>query len=319
MAPLVQKRVESILTQVRQVMVGKETVLRFVAAGMITEGCHILFEDMPGLAKSVLASTVSRASGCEFRRIQFTPDLLPGDITGTFIYNQTEGTFVLRKGPIFCNFLLADEINRASPKTQSALLEAMGEKQVSIEGATHSLAVPFMVMATQNPVEQEGTYPLPEAQLDRFMLKLSMGYPNKEEEMEILLRRAQRGKDAFDVKPVASPELLQSMAKIVEHVRVEKPIYAYIAEIVDRTRKHADLQAGSSPRGSLALFKLARSWAAVQGRPYVTADDVRELVTPVLAHRLILTPQARLARRKGEDVLKEILAATPVPKFTVPA
>ena len=315
----VQRTTEAVLDQVRQVIVGKHQVLKYVAAGMVTEGCHILFEDMPGLAKSVMASAVSQAAGCDFRRIQFTPDLLPGDITGTSMYSQATGEFTFRQGPIFCNFLLADEINRASPKTQSALLEAMAEKQVSVEGQTMRLPVPFMVLATQNPVEQEGTYPLPEAQLDRFMLKLSMGYPSKAEEKEILMRRAKRGKDAFEVKPVASPEVLHQMAKAVEHVVVSDAVYDYVTEIIDRTRTHKDLHAGSSPRGSLALFKLSRSWAAINGRAYVTADDVRDLAIPVLAHRIIVKPEARLAGRTGTDVMKEIITQTPIPKFTVPA
>ncbi|HWH08485.1 MAG TPA: MoxR family ATPase [Candidatus Thermoplasmatota archaeon] len=315
----VQRTTEAILDQVRQVIVGKHQVLKYVAAGMVTEGCHILFEDMPGLAKSVMASAVSQAAGCDFRRIQFTPDLLPGDITGTSMYSQATGEFSFRQGPIFCNFLLADEINRASPKTQSALLEAMAEKQVSVEGQTMRLPVPFMVLATQNPVEQEGTYPLPEAQLDRFMLKLSMGYPSKAEEKEILQRRAKRGKDSFEVRPVASPDVLHAMAKAVEHVLVSDAVYDYVTEIIDRTRTHKELHAGSSPRGSLALFKLSRSWAAINGRAYVTADDVRELAIPVLAHRIIVKAEARLAGRTGTDVMKDILAQTPIPKFTVPA
>ncbi len=314
---LVQRTVEGILGQVRQVIVGKHQVLRYVAAGIVTEGCHILFEDMPGLAKSVMANAVSQAAGCEFRRIQFTPDLLPGDITGTSIYSAQEGKFSFRAGPIFCNFLLADEINRASPKTQSALLEAMAEKQVSVEGTTMRLPVPFMVLATQNPVEQEGTYPLPEAQLDRFMLKLSMGYPSRDEEKEILMRRAKRGKDSFEVKPVSSPEQLKQMAAIVEQIHVSPAIYDYIADIIDKTRTHPDLHAGASPRGSLALFKLSRSWAAIHGRTYVTADDVRDLIMPVLAHRVILRPEARLAGKNGSSVMRDIIESTPVPKFTV--
>jgi MoxR-like ATPase len=314
----VRKVVDGILGQVRNVIVGKQHVLKLVAAGMITEGCHILFEDMPGLAKSVMASAVSQASGCEFRRIQFTPDLLPGDITGTSMYNAKEGSFTFRPGPVFCNFLLADEINRASPKTQSALLEAMAEKQVSIEGTTHRLQAPFMVLATQNPVEQEGTYPLPEAQLDRFMMKLSMGYPSKDEEKEILMRRAKRGKDSFEVRAVASPDVLREIAHAVESIHVSSAIFEYISEVVDRTRHHPDIQAGASPRGSLALFKLSRSWAALHGRAYVTADDVRELAIPVLAHRLILKPEARLAGRTTRAVVEDILANAPVPKFTVP-
>ena len=302
--------------QVRRVIVGKKGLLDLVLAGLITEGCHILFEDMPGLAKSVLASAMAQASGCEYRRVQFTPDLLPGDITGTYIYEQQKNEFSLRPGPIFCNILLADEINRASPKTQSALLEAMAEKQVSIEGTTHRLAAPFMVFATQNPVEQEGTYPLPEAQLDRFMLKLSMGYPTRDEEKEILKRRAKRGKDAFEVRPVSSPEAIRAMAQLAERVYVSEPIFDYITDIIDRTRHHPNLHAGSSPRGSLALFKISRSWAALHGRRYVTPDDVHALSIPVLAHRLILKPEARLAGKTAKDVMTDILAQTPVPKFT---
>jgi MoxR-like ATPase len=284
---------------------------------MVTEGCHILFEDMPGLAKSVMASAFARASGCEFRRVQFTPDLLPGDITGTYIFNQQNQDFVLRPGPIFANVLLADEINRASPKTQSALLEAMAEKQVSIEGVTHRLPAPFMVLATQNPVEQEGTYPLPEAQLDRFMLKLSMGYPTRAEEQEILLRRTQRGKDGFDVSAVSSPEAMAALARAVESVYLAPAMFEYITEIIARTREHPEVLAGSSPRGSLALLKLSRSWAALHGRHYVTPDDIKELAGPVLAHRIILRPEARLQGLAGTAVIARILQETPVPKFTV--
>lgn len=312
---MVQRTMNAVMDRVKQVIVGKEKALRLVSAGMVTEGCHILFEDMPGLAKSVMASAFARASGCEFRRVQFTPDLLPGDITGTYIYNQQSHEFMLRPGPIFSNILLADEINRASPKTQSALLEAMAEKQVSIEGATHRLPNPFMVLATQNPVEQEGTYPLPEAQLDRFMLKLSMGYPTRAEEQEILVRRTKRGKDSFDVTAVSSPEDLAKLAAAVESVYVSTPIFEYITDIISRTREHPAIHAGSSPRGSLAMLKLSRSWAAVNGRNYVTPEDVKELAGPVLAHRLILRPEARFGGKTGMDVVSEILKDAPVPKF----
>jgi MoxR-like ATPase len=312
----VQRTMDTIIGGVQKVIVGKEKNLRLVAAGMVTEGCHILFEDMPGLAKSVMASAFAKASGCEFRRVQFTPDLLPGDITGTYIFNQQSHEFSLRAGPIFSNILLADEINRASPKTQSALLEAMAEKQVSIEGTTHRLPNPFMVLATQNPVEQEGTYPLPEAQLDRFTLKLSMGYPTKAEEREILVRRTKRGKDSFDITAVSSPETLAKLATAVEMVHVAPAIFDYITEIVDRTREHPQLLAGSSPRGSLALLKLARSWAALHGRAYVTPADIKELAGPVLAHRIIVRPEARFAGASGVGIVAGILNETPVPKFT---
>ncbi|MBI2078466.1 MAG: MoxR family ATPase [Euryarchaeota archaeon] len=294
----VREPITHLLEEVSKVIVGKRQVLDLVAAAILTEGAHILFEDMPGLAKSVMASTFARASGTTFKRVQFTPDLLPADITGTYILDQKQGTFKFHEGPIFTNFLLADEINRASPKTQSALLEAMAEKQ-----------------ATQNPVEQEGTYALPEAQLDRFMIKTTVGYPSASEEEEILNRRNSRMKDDFDVRPATTPEKLVSLQRTVEYVRVEPVLVRYVASLVTATRHHPDLLAGASPRGSLALLKLAKARAALQGRNFVVPDDIRFLIRPVLAHRLILRPEPRIRGVKTEQVLDEISRSVPVPKL----
>ena len=300
--------------EVGRVIVGKKDQLKLVVLAIFTEGSHVLLEDMPGLGKSVLAAALARASGCDFKRVQFTPDLLPSDINGTFILNQKTHEFDFRAGPIFTNYLLADEINRASPKTQSAMLEAMAEKQVTVEGHTHRLPKPFVVMATQNPVEQAGTYPLPEAQMDRFAMKLSMGYPSLEEEAEIILRRMRRGKDDFDVKAVSNAETIVAMQKAIEHVHVHDELVRYIAAIIDATRKHPMLVAGSSPRGTQALFKLSRAWAALQGRDYVVPDDIKKLVVPVLAHRVILKPEPRIKGIKPEQIMQQIIDAVPVPK-----
>lgn len=303
-----------LIDEVGRVIVGKRDQLKLVVLAIYTEGSHVLLEDMPGLGKSVLAAALARASGCDFKRVQFTPDLLPSDINGTFILNQRTHEFDFRPGPIFTNYLLADEINRASPKTQSAMLEAMAEKQVTVEGYTQRLPKPFVVFATQNPVEQAGTYPLPEAQMDRFSMKLSMGYPSLEDEAEILVRRAKRGKDDFDVKAVSNAESIVAMQKAIEHVYVSDELIRYIASIVDATRKHPQLLAGSSPRGSQALFKLARGWAALSGRDYVVPDDIKKLVVPVLAHRVILKPEPRIKGVRPEQVMENILASVPVPK-----
>lgn len=306
--------VELLRQETGKVIVGKQGIIEQLIIASLTEGAHILFEDMPGLAKSVLAATYSKAAGCTFHRIQFTPDLLPTDITGGHIFNRKSNEFEFRRGPLFTNFLLADEINRASPKTQSALLEAMAEKQVSVEGITHELKPPFMVLATQNPVEQEGTYPLPEAQMDRFAMRLSMGYPSKDEEREIMDRRLGRGHDAFDTKPVISQDVLLRMQRFVENIHVDPALIDYIARIVDGTRHHPDLLAGSSPRGSLMLVKMARSRAVVKGRDFVIPDDVRALAVPVLAHRTILTVDARVRGRRQEEVIENIVQQVPVPR-----
>ncbi|HVL87000.1 MAG TPA: MoxR family ATPase [Candidatus Thermoplasmatota archaeon] len=302
-----------LIEEVAKVIVGKPHVLELVTVDVLTAG-NILFEDFPGLAKSLMASTFSRASGSDFKRIQFTPDLLPADITGIYMYNQRTGEFEFRPGPVFTNFLLADEINRAPPKTQSALLETMQERQVTVEGNTHALAKPYIVLATQNPVEQEGTYPLPEAQMDRFLMKMSVGYPSRKEEVEILRRRMVRKKDDVDVKAVTTPEEIVKMQKIVEEIHTDDGIMEYIGEIVSRTREDPRMEVGSSPRGSLALFKASRSYAAVQGRDYVVPDDVKRILMPSMAHRMILKPEPKLKGVKTEDVLKKIIDEVPVPK-----
>lgn len=310
--------VTRLLDEVGKVIVGKRTVIEKLVITALTEGAHILFEDVPGLAKSVMASTFSKAAGCTFHRIQFTPDLLPTDITGGHIFNRKTNEFDFRPGPIFTNFLLADEINRASPKTQSALLEAMAEKQVSIEGVTHQLAAPFTVLATMNPVEQEGTYNLPEAQMDRFAMRLSVGYPNKAEEIEIMARRLTRKKDGFDVRPVIDRDRLLAMQKSIEDIVVSPHILDYIASLVDESRRSPLLSAGASPRGSLALVKMARARAAIKGRNYVLPDDVQAIAVDVLAHRVILTTDARVQGISDRTVIEELLQKVPVPRPTRP-
>lgn len=301
-----------LVNEVAKVIVGKKEVMELVLIDVLSEG-NILFEDYPGLAKTVMASTFARASGCVFKRIQFTPDVLPADITGSMVYDQKAGEFEFRPGPVFTNFLLADEINRAPPKSQSALLEAMAEKQVSVEGTTHKLDKPYIVMATQNPVEQEGTYPLPEAQMDRFLMKLSVGYPNKAEEQEIGRRRIQRRKDDFDVTQVTSPQAIQGMQGVCERLQFHDAVLEYIASIVVNTRNHEQIKVGSSPRGTLALIKASRAAAALKGRHYVTPDDVRRVAKPIIAHRLILEQEAKFSGVTGESLVDEILQQTPAP------
>ncbi len=313
-AEIVGRTGTALTDEVAKVIVGKKDVLKLVVLAIFTEGAHVLLEDMPGLGKSVLAATLARASGCDFKRVQFTPDLLPSDINGTFILNQRTHEFDFRPGPIFTNYLLADEINRASPKTQSALLEAMAEKQVTVEGYTQKLPKPFVVFATQNPIEQAGTYPLPEAQMDRFMMKLSMGYPTLDEEAEILSRRMKRGKDDFDVRSVTTAEEIVKMQKAIEQVYISDELIHYCAAIITGTRTHPQLVAGASPRGSLAIFKGARAWAALSGRDYVVPDDIKKLAKPSLTHRVILKPEPRIKGVKPDQLIDEIMSKVPVPK-----
>jgi MoxR-like ATPase len=279
-------------------------------------GGHVLFEDFPGLGKTLIARSFATALGLGFKRIQFTPDLLPGDITGGYVFNRTKNTFELRKGPVFTNILLADEINRASPKTQSALLEAMQEGQVTIEGESLPLPEPFIVLATQNPIEYEGTFPLPEAQLDRFMLKLSVGYPNMEEEKEILRRRRTRMQDEVALSQVMKPKQLSALREVVETVHVEADIEDYIAALVHATRGDRRVAVGASPRGSLAFLKLARANAALEGRDYVIPDDVKRYAVAVLGHRLILQPEYWMSQSVNGEVIHDVLAKTPVPVIT---
>ena len=308
----VANSVKAILGEVSKAIIGKHEVMTKVAIGILANG-HILFEDFPGLAKTLMAMTFADCLGCTFKRIQFTPDLLPTDITGTYIYDEKDNEFKFRPGPIFTNILLADEINRAPPKTQAALLEAMQERQVSIEGVTHRLPRPFIVLATQNPIEQEGTYPLPEAQIDRFMMKMSVGYPNRADEKEILIRRELRRKDEVDVEVVSSPEKIIQMQTIIEKVHVDPAIMTYMVEIVTRTREDPRVLVGASPRGSLALFKLSRSRAVIFGRDYIIPDDIKAIAHAGLHHRLILKPEPRIRGVLAQDILNKILAEVPVP------
>lgn len=304
---------ELIIDAVSQVIVGKRQVLEKILCGILARG-HILFEDYPGLAKTMMARCFSDVLGCHFKRIQFTPDLLPADITGTYVFNQKEMSFDLRKGPIFTNILLTDEINRAPPKTQAALLEAMQEYQVTLEGDTYPLQEPFLVMATQNPIEYEGTYPLPEAQLDRFLMKLQVGYPSKAEEIEILERRKERKTDEFSLKQIVNSKKVIEMQKACEDVYVHEDIQKYIVDIVHSTRITPSIEVGGSPRASLALFKLARARSAFHGRDFVIPDDVKEMVIPVLTHRIILKPEVWYTKVTERMVLDSILEKVPVPK-----
>jgi MoxR-like ATPase len=305
-----------VVQEVEKAVVGKRDVLNLMMAAFLSSGGHILLEDYPGLAKTLIANSFARALGMEFKRIQFTPDLLPGDITGGYVFESEHNRFMLRKGPIFAHILLADEINRASPKTQSALLEAMQEYQVTLEGETLALPEPFIVIATQNPIEYEGTFPLPEAQLDRFMVKLSIGYPSPEEEDEILKRRAERKKDIVPLQAIISPEIFQEMRASVEEVFVEPDVRRYMVDLAVRSRTHRQVAVGVSPRGSLALLKLTRAWAAIQGRNYVVPDDIKLFIQPALAHRILLDPSLWDIKKSENTVIKEIsqLVAVPVLK-----
>ena len=303
---------DQIIRQVERAIVGKRPLLQKVMAAILAGG-HVLLEDYPGLAKTLIANSFATALGLDFKRIQFTPDLLPGDITGGYIYNRAQSSFELRKGPLFANIILADEINRASPKTQSALLEAMQECQVTLEGETMGLPSPFIVIATQNPIEYEGTFPLPEAQLDRFLVKLPVGYPSPEEEQEILKRRRERRGDEFDLEQVSNAKDLLTMRQAVEEVHVNPDIERYIVALTTESRRARQVAVGASPRGSLALLKLARAWAVLQGRDYVIPDDVKLFVKPALVHRLILEPDFWMKRHAAEEVLADIIQLVPVP------
>jgi len=303
---------DRVIQEVSRAIVGKEDLLKQIMA-VILAGGHILLEDYPGLAKTLIANSFATALGMTFKRIQFTPDLLPGDITGGYIFNRAENQFVLRQGPIFTNVLLADEINRASPRTQSALLEAMQEYQVTLEGETLKLPDPFIVIATQNPIEYEGTFPLPEAQLDRFLVKLAVGYPTVDEEREILRRRRERRQDAFSLSPVIDAQGLLEMRAAIEDVYLQEDIERYIVQLVDHTRTHRQVVVGASPRGSLALLKLTRAWAAMQGRDYVLPDDIKSFILPALHHRLVLEPDLWTTPKAADRVLAEVIQAVPVP------
>ena len=303
---------KQVIGEVERAVVGKRGLLEMMMASVLAGG-HILLEDFPGLGKTLIARSFAKALGLEFKRIQFTPDLLPGDITGGYIFNRTRNKFELRKGPIFANIVLADEINRASPKTQSALLEAMQEGQVTIEGTSLPLPEPFLVLATQNPIEYEGTFPLPEAQLDRFMLKLTVGYPNLEEEKLILRRRRERQQDEVILREITKAKQLLEFRAVVETVHVNADLENYIASLVHATRTDRRVAVGASPRASLAFLKIARANAALDGRDFIIPDDIKRYAMPVLSHRLILQPEHWMARTVTDDVIRDSVEKTPVP------
>ena len=301
-----------VIAEIERAVVGKRSLLEMVMAAALAGG-HVLFEDFPGLGKTLIARSFSITLGLDFKRIQFTPDLLPSDITGGYIFNRDKNKFELRRGPVFTNIILADEINRASPKTQSALLEAMQERQVTLEGESFPLPEPFLVLATQNPIEYEGTFPLPEAQLDRFLLKLTVGYPNMEEEKEILRRRRERMRDEVMLIQILEPGQLSALRDTVETIHVDADIERYIATLIHTTRQDRRVSVGASPRGSLAFLKLARACAAIEGRDYVLPDDVKRFAVPVLSHRLILQPEYWMSQSVAGEVIRDVLEKTPVP------
>jgi MoxR-like ATPase len=303
----------SILDEVERAVVGKRQALELVMLGILSDG-HVLIEDFPGLAKTLIARSFAQVLRLDFKRIQFTPDLMPSDVTGSAIFSPKTSEFEFRPGPIFANLLLADEINRAPAKTQAALLEAMQERQVTVDGTPHELQPPFTVLATQNPIEFEGTYPLPEAQLDRFLLRLGVGYPTREQEWEVLERRlAQRGDDV-SLEPRANADDLLAMRQAIERVHVDASVGRYMVDVVTATRESTRVQVGASPRGSLALLKLARSRAALQRRDFVVPEDVKAVAIPALAHRLTLRPELWVQRVRGEDVVQACLDSVPTPR-----
>ncbi len=310
--PDVGRNCASILDEVERAVVGKRDALELLLLGLLADG-HVLIEDYPGLAKTLMARSFAHATSLHFSRIQFTPDLMPSDVTGSAIYNQRDASFEFRPGPIFANLLLADEINRAPPKTQAALLEAMQERQVTTEGVTRLLAAPFLVIATQNPIEYEGTYPLPEAQLDRFLLRMPVGYPAREDEWQVLVDRAERRTDEVLLSPVVDRPTLLEMQAACERVYVSEPVGLYMVDVVTATRNAPSIQVGASPRGSLALLKLSRCRAALDGRDYVTPDDVKAVAVPALAHRLTLRPELWVQRVSADDVVRSRLDTVPTP------
>lgn len=303
--------VERVMFNVEQVIVGKHRAVELVLIALLCKG-HVLLEDVPGTGKTVLAKSIARSIGCSFKRIQFTPDLLPSDVTGISMFNQQNQRFEFRPGPIFAQIVLADEINRATPRAQSALLEAMEEQQITVDGTTYELPHPFIVLATQNPIEYEGTFPLPEAQLDRFLLRIHLGYPDKHDEIAILKRQRQAHPLDMLNRVIDSETLLQMQAAIKD-VHINELIEEYIVALVAATRQHEDIYLGASTRGSLGLYRGAQARAAIQGRDYVIPDDVKELAEPVLGHRLIINPSARIRNVTARALIYEILNAVPVP------
>jgi MoxR-like ATPase len=307
----VQNFAERIIANIERVIIGKRSTIELAVAGLLCQG-HLLIEDVPGVGKTMLARSLARSLGCSFSRIQFTPDMLPSDVTGVSIFNQVSREFEFRQGPIMAQVVLADEINRATPKTQAALLEAMEERTVTVDGVTHKLPQPFMVLATQNPIEYEGTFPLPEAQVDRFMMRLRLGYPTAIDEVRVLER--QQFKHPFnDLGQVVSLEELLAAQEAVKEIYVSPSLKRYIVDLNHQTREHAEVYLGSSPRGSLALYRTAQARAAMDGREYVLPDDIKALAIPTMAHRVILGPGARLRDLNAQQVVEEILRGVPVP------
>jgi MoxR-like ATPase len=300
-----------LVANMEKVIIGKRSQLALALAAYFCEG-HILLEDVPGVAKTMFARALARSVGCAFKRLQCTPDLLPTDVTGVSVFNQKSGEFEFRPGPVFAQTLLADEINRATPRTQAALLEAMGERRVSADGQTYVLKPPFLVIATQNPVDQEGTFPLPEAQLDRFLIRLSLGYPSFEEESK-MLTRLQKGHPIDDLQPVVKAEDVLACQEAIREIHVDDKIKKYVLEIVHASREHEDILLGGSPRASIALFRTAQSLAAISGRDFALPDDVKKMAMPILAHRLILKPESRLRKRTPAAVVKDLVDDAKVP------
>ena len=308
----VAERAAAVLDEVERAVVGKRPALELALCALLADG-HVLIEDYPGLAKTLIARSLATATGTRFSRVQFTPDLMPSDVTGASIFDQRTAEFDFRPGPVFTNVLLADEINRAPPKTQAALLEAMQERQVTTEDRTRPLERPFLVLATQNPIEYEGTYPLPEAQLDRFLIRMRVGYPSPEAEWEILAQRLDRRHDDAELRPVVNRDELVAMQRAVEDVHVSESVGRYVVALVGATRESASVEVGASPRGTLAVMKLARVKALLDGRDFATPDDVKSVAVPALAHRLALRPELWVQRVQPEDVVRELLSSVPVP------
>lgn len=307
----VKQVADRIVANVEEVIIGKRKAVELVLIALLCKG-HVLLEDVPGTGKTMLAKTIARSIGCSFKRIQFTPDLLPSDVTGISIFNQQTREFEFRPGPVIAQIVLADEINRATPKTQSALLEAMEERQVTVDGTTHMLPQPFIVLATQNPIEYEGTFPLPEAQLDRFLLRVHLGYAEKFDEI-MILRRQRQAHPIDSVAQVVSAEALLDLQERIKEIYLDELIEEYIVSLVTATRHHEDVYLGASARGSLALYRTAQARAAIEGRDYVIPDDVKALAEPVLGHRLIISPAARIRNVTAPTVMGDILSAVPVP------
>jgi MoxR-like ATPase len=308
----VASRADRVLDEIERAVIGKRPALELALCSLLADG-HVLIEDYPGLAKTLIARSFATVTGTGFSRVQFTPDLMPSDVTGASIFNQRTAEFEFRPGPVFTNVLLADEINRAPPKTQAALLEAMAERQVTIDERTRPLERPFLVLATQNPIEYEGTYPLPEAQLDRFLIRMQVGYPSAEDEWDMLERRLERREDEAVLRAVVDRGELIAMQRAIEDVHVSDGVGRYVVALVGATRESPSIQVGASPRGSLALMKLSRAKAALDGRDFVVPDDVKAVAVPALAHRLALRPELWVQRVQAEDVVRELLAGVPVP------